>query len=350
MWSIGEIKAEARDFIRKHYLVSLGVALCMIFFGMYNNEKFFEIRNREFIPISAENYDRFMQEDIRDLLLTKTQREWVETIKKETKEVYRDPQIVIVRMQYTGLRQFTSTFLNSPWSKPYNFLVMKTFLPYGKEERVSIALISSLLLVIIKALICNPIAYGGYSFFLRGVQGEVSFSNILNAFREGDYLRIVRTMFLRDLIIFFSLIFFVIFSIAIYFGVPFALREMPSFSLDIRNKFHLLFLIVGILFVFISLVTMSLPFIKLYEYSMIPFILDEEGDLSPSEVLRRSKELTRGHKKKMLFLDISFVHWYLLGNLLFLIGRVFMHPYYLSTKANLYLALTEMDMEESFQV
>ncbi|MDO4720286.1 MAG: DUF975 family protein [Peptostreptococcaceae bacterium] len=345
MWSILKIKAEARDFIQKNYLIALGVAVCMVTLGMYNIEKFFDLRYDEFKTFAASEYDEFMNGDIRNLLLTKEQREEIEKIRRNSEEVYRDSSVVIIETDFIEKNQISSVFLNTPWSRPFNFFVMKTLFPLELRERVSTVLIILFWVLLFKIFVANPILCGGYVFFLRGAEGDVDFVNLWSSFREGNYFHIVKTMFLKDFIIFWCMVpAFVV--VAIFrFLLPFVAAELPNFSFDINDKISLILMSVGIVFILVCLLFLSLPLIKLYELSMTPFILEDEQDLTVSETLRRSRELTKGHKLKIFLMDLSFVFWYLLGNFFFLIGRVLMQPYYLSAKAHLFIALTEMDEE-----
>lgn len=345
MWSILKIKAEARDFIKKNYLIALGVAVCMATLGMYNIEKFFDLRYDEFKAFKASEYDEFMNGDLRSLLLTKEQREEIEKMRRNSEEVYRDSNVVIVETDFIGKNQISSVFLNTPWSRPFNFFVMKTLFPLELRERVSTILIALFWILLFKIFVANPILCGGYVFFLRGTEGDVTFSNLWSSFREGNYFHIVKTMFLKDFIVFWCMVPAFAVAVILYFLFPVAAAELPNFSFDMKDKISVILMSVGILFILVCLLFLSLPVIKLYELSMTPFILDDERDLTASETLRRSKELTKGHKFKIFLMDLSFALWYLLGNFFFLVGRVLIQPYYLSAKAHLFIILTEIDEE-----
>ena len=51
--------------------------------------------------------------------------------------------------------------------------------------------------------------------------------------------------------------------------------------------------------------------------------------------------MTYGNKWKIFILDISFIGWYILGLLCCFIGVIFVKPYVVATKAELYLKLKE---------
>lgn len=78
--------------------------------------------------------------------------------------------------------------------------------------------------------------------------------------------------------------------------------------------------------------------IKSYEYQMIPYLLAEDPSLSSEEAFARSRHMTMHHKFDMFVLDLSFIGWRILGNLL-IIGNWFVNPYYEGVLAELYLDL-----------
>lgn len=82
--------------------------------------------------------------------------------------------------------------------------------------------------------------------------------------------------------------------------------------------------------------------IKAYEYSMIPFILAENPDISTEEAFALSKRMTDNEKFEMFVLDLSFLGWYFLGGLLCGIGVVLVSPYKQATQTELYFKLKEV--------
>ena len=54
--------------------------------------------------------------------------------------------------------------------------------------------------------------------------------------------------------------------------------------------------------------------IKAYEYSMIPYLLAENPNLSASEAFSLSKQMTTGQKADLFVLDLSFLGWIILGH------------------------------------
>ena len=80
--------------------------------------------------------------------------------------------------------------------------------------------------------------------------------------------------------------------------------------------------------------------VKMYEYSMIPYILADDPDVDRKEAFSISKEMMKGNKWRAFILDLSFILWDFLETItggivtLFYVG-----PYRELTKASLYKAI-----------
>ncbi len=154
---------------------------------------------------------------------------------------------------------------------------------------ISIALVISIL---IRIFIANPIEVGANRFFRQNVPAG---KGRLSALKDGfsQYGHVFLTLFLRDLF---------------------------------QWLWSLLFVIPGI--------------IKAYAYRMVPYIVKDEPELSPTEVIRRSREMMRGNKWKAFVMDLSFLGWYILGLLTFGVLNIFwVEPYYQNSRAALYVKL-----------
>ena len=153
-----------------------------------------------------------------------------------------------------------------------------------------------IILWIISLFIGPLITVGKNRFFLNGFQGDVSIRYLFSAFNRDEFWGIFKCMFIT---------------------------RLKNFL------WYLLLIIPGI--------------IKSYEYSMVPYLLTNNTDLTSNEAIEISRELTDGHKLDMFVLDLSFIGWYLLGTLLFGIGVFFVTPYYEATIARLYNVLSGND-------
>lgn len=77
--------------------------------------------------------------------------------------------------------------------------------------------------------------------------------------------------------------------------------------------------------------------IKSFAYSMVPYIIYENPNLSAGEALRLSHKLTKGAKGELFVLGLSFIGWNLLSAMTFgLLGVLFVNPYAGVTYAGVY--------------
>lgn len=138
----------------------------------------------------------------------------------------------------------------------------------------------------------GPIEAGALRYFKQAAENDVELGYVVSAFKGDRYTDIVKTMIWRDVLNFL---------------------------------WFLLLIVPGI--------------VKYYAYSQTAFILADNPNIGYHRAVELSNEMTRGHKLRMLVLDLSFLGWWLLGAMLFGIGTLFVAPYVFGTKAELYLAL-----------
>lgn len=83
-----------------------------------------------------------------------------------------------------------------------------------------------------------------------------------------------------------------------------------------------------VLYVFLWMLLLIIPgFIKSYSYSMTPFIMAENPDLSASEAINRSKAMMDGHKLELFVLNLTFLGWMILCAMTLNLGNLFLNPY-----------------------
>ena len=81
--------------------------------------------------------------------------------------------------------------------------------------------------------------------------------------------------------------------------------------------------------------------IKAYSYSMAPYILADNPELTANEALSKSKEIMDGHKFDLFVLQLSFFWWYMLSAITFGIAYIYVIPYVSATTANFYNSIKE---------
>ncbi len=140
----------------------------------------------------------------------------------------------------------------------------------------------------------SPLEMGARKFYIEYLKNNEDLSVIAFPFKSKSYFNIVKVLFSTKLTIFL---------------------------------WTLLLIIPGV--------------IKAYQYKFVSYILAENADLSTSEALDMSTEMTRGHKMDLFVMDLSFIGWYILGSLFFGIGVFFVNPYRDTSFAMLYMKLSE---------
>lgn len=106
-----------------------------------------------------------------------------------------------------------------------------------------------------------------------------------------------------------------------------------------KNNFvtSLVAFIVSTIFIFLWSLLFVIPgIIKAYSYSQIYYIMHENPEMSPMDAIDESKEMMRGHKAELFFLDLSFIGWILLSIITFGVGFIFLAPYMSLARANFY--------------
>lgn len=94
--------------------------------------------------------------------------------------------------------------------------------------------------------------------------------------------------------------------------------------------------------IFLSFLILVVPGIyKALEYIFVPYILLENEDMSPHEILKESSRITKGRKLMLFKFVLSFSGWYILGFLCFGIGILFVNPYFEMSLKELYLKLNK---------
>lgn len=96
-------------------------------------------------------------------------------------------------------------------------------------------------------------------------------------------------------------------------------------------------LLMGILVCLIAIPTLLIGAIILgLAYSLIPYIIRDNPEMSIRDVLRTSRMMMRGHKWELFVLQLSFIGWYLLAILTLCIGLLWLTPYVGQAMAHFY--------------
>lgn len=100
------------------------------------------------------------------------------------------------------------------------------------------------------------------------------------------------------------------------------------------------------LYIFLWSLLFIIPgIIKSLSYSMTPFIMAENPDMTAKEAIEASKQLMDGHKGELFMLGLTFIGWILLCGLTLGIGSFFLNPYMNAAYAAFYKELTASKAE-----
>ena len=95
--------------------------------------------------------------------------------------------------------------------------------------------------------------------------------------------------------------------------------------------------VVSILMVFLGMLLFVVPGIILgYAYAMAPYILAETPDISGTEALRLSRQMMKGHKWELFWLELTFIGWSILAAFTLGLGNLALAPYQGVSKASFY--------------
>ncbi len=202
---------------------------------------------------------------------------------------------------FSDLGEKSSTLPNGEIDTGKGIAVMFAFLMIFLMLFIILVIVLVIVLPV-EILIVNPLEVGIQRFFVKNLKEEANIREVCYAF-DHHYKNSVKIMFLREVYIFL---------------------------------WSLLFIIPGV--------------IKTYEYRMIPYILEENPDISREEAFARSRRMMTGNRWKAFVLDLSFLGWYILSGLTFgILGIFYVNPYVAQTRAALYQKLKEKEPGEQLR-
>jgi uncharacterized membrane protein len=137
--------------------------------------------------------------------------------------------------------------------------------------------------------------------------------------------------------------------IMIYFGLINGVKPGVGDMFQGANFFGKALWLAVITYIFTCLWTILLVvpgIIKAISYSLAPYILADNTELTAREALSASKELTKGHKGELFVLELSFIPWFLLVGVTCGIAAIYVGPYVQATIANYYKELIKLPKAE----
>ena len=190
-------------------------------------------------------------------------------------------------------------------SQKYIFKIYDAIKSFNIDKvRLGIALIIAAALAFsFTIFVADPLIVGGKKYFLKARKGNsTKIGVILDVFKNGNWLNVATTMFLRNL-------YTALWYLTIVGGV-----------------------------------------IKTYEYRMIPYILAENPKIKRKEAFKLSKQMMKSNKWKTFILDMSFFGWNFLSIFTFgLLSIFYVNPYNAATIAELYVFLRNQAINNKYE-
>ena len=135
--------------------------------------------------------------------------------------------------------------------------------------------------------------------------------------------------------------------IMIYLRLADGIRPEISNTFDgfsIFGKSVLLVVLIEIFVTLWSLLFIVPGIIKAYSYSLAPYILAENPEMSANDAIKESKRLMNGHKMDFFVLQLSFIPWILLVCVTFGVASIYVSPYISATYVNFYNSIKEQPL------
>lgn len=111
-----------------------------------------------------------------------------------------------------------------------------------------------------------------------------------------------------------------------------------------------LFILIGVFTYLWTLLFIIPGIIKTYSYSMAPYVLADNPEMTAREALRESKEIMHGHKWELFVIHLSFILWEILGLFTLGIAYIYIYPYMATTVANFYQKIKRQPLVEEAPV
>lgn len=220
-----------------------------------------------------------------------------------------------------------------------------------------------LALVLYSLLFANPLTVGHNRFYLDARMGNAQVGNVFSQLSSGKYGNTVKTMFLYDLKLWLWGLFTLI--PVIYFGVSLvnaisSAGNMSEPALDIIYSVTMQLLGSFMLAMLLYCICIIPQIIKRLSYTMVPYLLAENPQMSQKRAFEISVNTMKGEKAHYFGLQLSFIGWYILagiaggivgqfmgesvGSIVTMIGMVFLYPYVYATYAEFYCCMREKAM------
>lgn len=299
MWKRKELKAKARQVVKKNYWTAIVVCfLIALLTGEFGNsiigiwqsddsiDPNYLINNESIIITDESNEDKL--QEIKE----------IDAKIEEKKQNLNEMQLKALEAIEANLNSITKShkYIFKVWDAVESFNFNQAGLGIGLSITAFIAFAFTI-------IIANPLIVAGKRYFIKArKRSNTKIGIIGEIFKRKDWLNVAVIMLFKN----------------------------------IYNSLWYLTIIGGI--------------IKTYEYRMIPYILAENPMIKRKEVFKLSKQMMKGNKWRTFVLDLSFVGWNILSVFTFgLLNILYVNPYKESTLVELYMVLRNQAISEQYE-
>jgi uncharacterized membrane protein len=224
------------------------------------------------------------------------------------------------------------------------------------SESVVLNIAYSILSILISIIIITPLTVGVTRFFLDQAQGKPDMTNLLYPFKT-NLTNVVKVCFIKEVKQFLWYLIPWLIGMGIIAGIgAVAVHYMGSniyssimdmidglsAMIDdpnnvISDSQALTFSLVYLTLMGASIIFMIPGIIKAFEYSMIPYIVAENPDVRSKDAFLMTKKMMKGNKLRLFRLGLSFIGWFILGMMAFVVGTLFVLPYFSAAVSQFYI-------------
>ena len=349
MWSISMLKENAKRMLSGYYWVALGASLIFMLLaggllGQYRsntvdvNDYMNEYMNGSDYSVS-DDYDFNSEEDIERYFedYSSAGEAAGEEAAEEFEKIFED---AFGDIDTSDMDSLVSTVLG-------------------------VVIVAFLLAFVIKflydLLFANPLTVGHNRFYLDARMGNAQVGNVFSQLSSGKYGNTVKTMFLYDLKLWLWGLFTVIPIIYFCVSLVNVFSSDNNYS-DYYGMYSLVMQLLGsfMLAMLLYCICIIPQIIKRLSYTMVPYLLAENPQMSQKRAFEISVNTMKGEKAHFFGLQLSFIGWYILaglaggivgqfageslGSIVTIIGMVFLYPYVFATYAEFYCCMREKAM------
>ena len=302
MWKRKELKSKARKSLKKNYWTAIVVCfLIALFTGEFGTSIMGILQTEDSMdPYYIINHPNTLLEDNKSEEENEFLKEQKKKKKKieEKKENFSSIELKIYNTIETYLDSLTK-------SQKYIFKIsdaIKSFII--EKDSLGIGLsIMAVVSVAFTIFVANPLIVALRKYFYKArSKANTKIGVVMEVFKKENWLNVSITMLLKDI---FNFLWF--------------------------------FTIIG-------------GFIKIYEYSMIPYILADNSEIKWKKAFKLSKQMMKGNKWKEFVLDLSFLGWEILSIFTFgLLNIFYVNPYKVATSVELYEVLKKKAVKDKIE-